>query len=343
MIDLGESEAGELVAWVAGGSRYATRVRMKRPRGGGHELESSCSCPVGWQCKHAVAVVVALLDALENEEEPGRAGPDDVRWTLAEGGQDVATAPEGSSKPRNLRAFLRSLRKDELVELVMEISAMHPEIEADLSHRRALSGDDVGRIAQQVRAEIASAAAQEAWTDGWTGEGELPDYSRVESSFRSLLDRGCCDEVIALGSELFEAGQEQVGRAHDHGETAVAIGECMAIVFRALHRSSLSDSEKILYALDLSLADEYGLADGAGGVVERKWSKGTWSAVADELARRLERASSTLTDFRSRYRRDRLSDSLVSALDSADEETRPTRSASRKPRGPAATSGWCAA
>lgn len=99
--------------------------------------------------------------------------------------------PEERSKPRSLKPFLRSLRKDELVELILEISATHPEIEADLSHRRALTGDDVGRIVQQVRAEIASAAAQEAWSDGWTGEGELPDYSKVESSFRSLLDRGC--------------------------------------------------------------------------------------------------------------------------------------------------------
>lgn len=314
--DLNVSTEGELVAWVVGGSRYATRVRWKGGGTGSSKLESSCSCPVGWQCKHAVAAVVALLDALENEEELERAGPDDVRWTLAERNPDVPTASEASSKPRSLKPFLRSLGKDELVDLVLEISELHPEIEADLAHRRVVSGDDAGRIVQQARAEIAS-AAQEAWSDGWTGEGELPDYSRVEGSFRSLLERRCYDEVVALGSELFETGQEQVGRAHDHGETAAAIGECMAIVFRALLRSSLSDSEKILYALDLSLADDYGLADGAGGVVEREWSKRAWSAVADDLARRLEPAPVTLTDFRSRYRRDRLSDCIVSALDSA--------------------------
>lgn len=74
---LNVSAEGEFVAWVVGGSRYATRVRWKAGHTGGSRLESSCSCPVGWQCKHAVAVVVALLEALENDEELERTGPDD--------------------------------------------------------------------------------------------------------------------------------------------------------------------------------------------------------------------------------------------------------------------------
>ena len=50
--DLGIAADGELVAWVLGTNRYATRVRCRPPRARGREarrLESSCSCPVGIQ------------------------------------------------------------------------------------------------------------------------------------------------------------------------------------------------------------------------------------------------------------------------------------------------------
>ena len=53
---------GDLLATVVGGDRYATTVELspgrKRPT-----LASSCSCPVGISCKHAVATVAEYLQA----------------------------------------------------------------------------------------------------------------------------------------------------------------------------------------------------------------------------------------------------------------------------------------
>ena len=114
-----------------------------------------------------------------------------------------------------------------------------PEVEADIVHRRALSGGDVAAIVRRIRTEIATVSAQEAWSNSWSGEGELPDYSRVESGLESLIDEAHHDAVVELGQELFEAGQDQVERSHDDGETGMAIADCMAIVFRAVLKSSI--------------------------------------------------------------------------------------------------------
>ena len=314
------SPEGELVAWVAGGSRYATRVRCEppAPQGPGpSRLESSCSCPVGTRCKHAVAVIVAALESLEAGEEIQPAVSDDVRWDVAAGAFGVV-ALETASEPSSLKPYLLSLKKAQLVELLLQVSAVHPEVEADIVHHRALSGGDVAAIVRRLRAEIAAVSEQEAWSNGWSGEGDLPDYSRVQSGLTSLLDGAHHDAAVELGQELFHAGQDQVGRSHDDGETGMAIADCMSIVYRAVLKSSLSDPEKILYAIDLSLADDYGLADNVERIVDRKWSRRTWSAVADTLMRRLDSGRSSVgTDFHSRYHRGRLSHWAITALDAA--------------------------
>lgn len=57
--DLRVTADGALLAWVLGGDRYATRVRMDA----GDDLSSQCACPYGESCKHAVATILAYLDA----------------------------------------------------------------------------------------------------------------------------------------------------------------------------------------------------------------------------------------------------------------------------------------
>ena len=321
--DLGISADGELVAWVVGTTRYATRVRYRPPRAHGRgagRLESACSCPVHFECKHAVATVVAALERIEDGEKLPRIATDDVRWDLAAGIPDRA-GEASSARRSDLASYLGSLEKTELVELLLETSALHPEIEADLVHRRALSGGDVAIIVKRIREEIADASAQEAWSNSWSGEVNLPDYSRVQSGLEQLLGDGQADAIVELGRELFAAGQEQIGQSHDDGETGMAIADCLAIVSRALPQSSLPDPEKILYAIDVSLADDYGLADEIARIPDRRWSKRTWSAVADTLAQRLESSGfSAGGDFHARYHRERTSNWLVSALDAAGRE-----------------------
>lgn len=54
VFDLAVTDDGSLIAWVDGTERYATKVVM-----GEDSLPVSiCTCPYGWVCKHAVAVVI---------------------------------------------------------------------------------------------------------------------------------------------------------------------------------------------------------------------------------------------------------------------------------------------
>ena len=54
--DLAIAEDGNLVAWVAGSERYATKVAMDEDG----LSDSICTCPYYIDCKHGVAAVIRL-------------------------------------------------------------------------------------------------------------------------------------------------------------------------------------------------------------------------------------------------------------------------------------------
>ena len=72
---------GSLVAWVHGRQRYATQVGFD-PSG---QLVSTCSCPYGAACKHAVALVLVGLDAKRNRRELPLLKSDDERLDVLNG------------------------------------------------------------------------------------------------------------------------------------------------------------------------------------------------------------------------------------------------------------------
>ena len=108
----------------------------------------------------------------------------------------------------------------------------------------------------------------------------------------------------------------QVEQSHDEGETAMAVGECLPVVFDAVVKSTLSGPEKILFAIDACLDDEYDVIDDSAAVVlDAKWKPADWSAVADELTRRLKKVPAGGGDsWHRNYQRDRLSDWLLDRL-----------------------------
>jgi uncharacterized Zn finger protein len=75
--DLAITPNGSLIAWVRGSELYATTVEMH-----GKKLASSCSCPYGATCKHAVAVVLECLDRLKNNQPLPQTGQDDKRLRI---------------------------------------------------------------------------------------------------------------------------------------------------------------------------------------------------------------------------------------------------------------------
>jgi uncharacterized Zn finger protein len=114
-------------------------------------------------------------------------------------------------------------------------------------------------------------------------------------------------------------GKEQIEQSDDEGETADEIAQAMPIVFKALAKCSLPDTDKLERAVDLGLRDEYGLCRGLDEFMHRKFGKKTWSDLADRLLVRLknmkpDKQEDTFFRF---YRRDNLSDEVVRALENA--------------------------
>ena len=61
---------------------------------------------------------------------------------------------------------------------------------------------DVGRLVAEARREIRNVTSETAWQDEWTGEGYIPDYSKIRHRFERLLELGHADDVVSLGREF---------------------------------------------------------------------------------------------------------------------------------------------
>ena len=133
------------------------------------------------------------------------------------------------------------------------------------------------------------------------------------------MELGHADAVVELGQEFIQRANDQVEQSHDEGETAMAAAECFPVIFDAVAKSKMTGPQKLLFAIDVCLKDDYDmLDDSAGKILDAKWKPADWSAVADELHRRLAKAGKGGGDSWERdYHRDHLSDWLLGALENA--------------------------
>lgn len=218
----------------------------------------------------------------------------------------------------SLREFLQSKSADQLIDLLMGCAERDHEFRAVLREQQALLGGKITKLVQEARREITRVTAEPAWGDSWDGEGSQPNYYAVQRRLRTLLEAGHADAVVELGRELLTRGLEQVGQADDEGETSMALADSLEIVFQAVVKSSLAPNQKLLYAIDAFLLDDYDIVHHAGMVLHSDWSPADWSLVADELRQRLAVFPTNMTKDSTRsYKRDRLSNWLIQALDDA--------------------------
>ncbi|HUL22099.1 MAG TPA: SWIM zinc finger family protein, partial [Thermodesulfobacteriota bacterium] len=328
--ELAQTETGALLAWVHGGQKYATEVDFEDG-----ELISVCTCPYGNNCKHAVAVVLEYLDHLKKNCEVPQITGQDQRVALLQGfadeedrevdddeGEEVDTIHLVSSKsgeliPPNLKGFLEGQTKEQLITLIEDLSERYPSVRKDLQDRENLSKGSAKRIVASVRKEIQELSSEPGWRNHWNNEGYVPDYSSVKNRLESLLANGHADQVVALGKELLEAGVRQVEMSDDEGETGNEISSCLDIVFQALPQSSLSRVDQMLWVIDAELMDDHELCYGSESFWENEQKASDWSAVADKLIGRLNKFKLEKGEdgFSRNYRRDRLSDWIIQALE----------------------------
>jgi uncharacterized Zn finger protein len=335
---------GKLLATVSGGDRYTTLVWLTPARSRADRLGSRCTCPVGFSgCKHAVAVVAAYLDAMAQGTSVPAADDDDPRWhrldgeSIADDDDDVdevdaddESAPIVSSASRRsspgrrtreqwddlIRAHLRDKTQQELADLIWSLTERYPELRSEFQERLVLAEGDAGRLLAEARREMRSVTEEIGWQNHWDHQGHTPDYTRLQRRLARLAEMGHCNEVAELGRDLIRRGVQQIEQSHDEGETAMAMGECLATVFDAVKRSDMPAADKIMYAIDAEMLDDYGLVEEASArILDARWTRADWSAVADRLAQQLKTMPPVKDgDFSSRYRRDEVSTWLLRAL-----------------------------
>ena len=356
--DLVVAEDGRLLATVLGGERYTVSVWLK-PAAAEHEskIESKCTCPVGFSgCKHAVAVVAEYLQALADEEVVPTADPDDPRWTRLnhiDGADDddldeweIGDYDEeeddywrAKSKPRRrgkgrsggrtraewdeaIRQHIAGKGYEELIKLVCSLVDRFPELREEFQERITLGEGNVDRLVVQARHELQELTSEHGWRNSWTGEGYTPDFERLNHRLERLAEMGHADAVVGLGRDFIQRAMRQVEESDDEGETAMAVGDCMPVIFDAVNKSSLSGTEKILFAIDACLADPFDVVSNAvDTILDAKWTKSDWSDAADVLGERLKKMPKTVNrDSLSTYERDRTSGWLLTALENSGRD-----------------------
>ncbi len=332
--DLAETSEGSIIAWVQGSENYATKVSREQGR-----LSSECTCPYGGTCKHAVSVVLEYLDRIKNNVEMPLAGEDDERLNLLEdeppvgedydddietdGGEDDELIEEAELALAGIDSALKKKSRKELQSMLAGILKDHPEI----TKERGLATASPGKkgcpaLVKAVTRAIIIVSSEPGWRNYWKHEGHTPDYSPVREGLQQLLDEACADDVVRLGEKLFERGIAQIEQSHDEGETAEEIAETMPILFKALAKCSLSDPDKLERAVDFGLRDDYDLCRGLEEFMGRRFGKKAWSSLADRLLARLHHMKQERQEdsFSRNYKRDRLSDEIIRALENADRE-----------------------
>jgi uncharacterized Zn finger protein len=215
--ELGISGKNELVAWVEGSTRYATKAGFKRGR-----LSSACTCPYGIDCKHGVAVVIEYLESLKQHKNIPVIPADDKRIVLVKQGKTVqpdesdeeldedfdddmeetaasARTKRGTKPGDPLDVFLKNKSHDELVAIIKDLSASNSDVNMELSFKTKLSSPSVKSLLKTISKEIDKAASEPGWSNHWDHAGYAPDYSRVQTGLQMLFDAGRYDEIVTIG------------------------------------------------------------------------------------------------------------------------------------------------
>ena len=215
-----------------------------------------------------------------------------------------------------IAAYLQGLTPEELLSLVRELAATSDRAREMLTLRATTRTGRAADLLRAARALLRRLTAERGWSNHWSDDGYTPDYTPLKEHLLALLAAGQADLVLDLGRELLEQSAAQIEESNDEGETCQEVATCLAVVADALDSCSLSPAERVLWALDCELADEFSVCDGAFDGVRAQTDSAAWSEVADALALRLYGGAAP-ADRPDRYRRRELTGYLLAALEQA--------------------------
>lgn len=318
--ELKRTPEGSLVARVEGTKEYFTEISLENGK-----LSSICTCPVGHDCKHGVAVVLEYLELSELGEETPLTSEKDPFVIRVRKGYTEAEAESEEPSAGALREYLEQLTKRELIEILVAFAEKDALLGRYLRDRQNLAAEEVGEIIGEVYSELGELLEETGYSAYENYEIDLPDFLNVQIGLESLLDSGYSDELLDIGKELMDR-YEKIAEYDEGGEIGTKISFCMDVVFEALSRSSLPAHEKMLYMLEIELRDNYNILN-EHAFWEGDYTSEEWELFAEALKVKLQEAEEEKNSLYSPpWQRDYAVDRLIDALGKAGlpEEIIPT-------------------
>ena len=321
--DLAITEDHHLVATVNGSEPYITHVWLE-----GGEPACECSCPYLYNCKHAVAVILAYLDSIRSKTPVPLIQPDELEarlsiYGMAEDGDDGP-----GIDPEQARALLKKFTKAQLIEWAIEIFADDASFFDTLPGTEQPAKAPPDKIIAELRQQIRKTTSDRGWRNYWNNRGYTPDYSPIKTQLEKLLRGGHTEVVLELGEELLTLGNKQVEESNDEGETATELFGCLDLVMKALTKSQRPSAEKMIWYWDKLLHGDFVLFDGLAPPIDNEvMTRTDWRQVAEEFSHRLAQCPkprNTQGWSSNRYHRERVLGYVVEALSQAGEGPRAT-------------------
>lgn len=190
---LRRSEDG-ISASVQATHRYRVRVRAE-----GGELDYDCSCPVGRDgafCKHCVAVGLAWH---ARRQGAGENADEDDQCELGDA---------------NVRAYLQSLDKDELVGLLIEQADEDERLHRRLTLRAAQATPE-GPVEAAWKSAFSEAAGIDLYVDYQGAYDHASGIEEVIESLEDFLRAGQAEKVIGLAEHGIAELEESLESVDD--------------------------------------------------------------------------------------------------------------------------------
>ena len=240
---------GGLVAEVHGSDDYYAKLRVDASG----RLEGVCTCPVGFRCKHCVALALTaakrlkagadfpeadlvsrrwkraaeelanpdgdfdcedeLDDAWEDEDAEAQS---DTRAASASAGSVGGRAADARKRTDIVADHLASLDEAGLRALADELLSACPDVRPYLKHKLEMARASTADLVRRARQAIEDATygSYDHW-DRRYGHDEVPDYSLVQEYFGLLRDAGNVRALMELGDLLKRRALDQEERSND--------------------------------------------------------------------------------------------------------------------------------
>jgi uncharacterized Zn finger protein len=270
-----------LLATVDGTRKYATLLFRKSSG----ELASLCTCPYGPRCKHAIALACACLALSTEKQDIPLASDNDSRLLdLDITSPDETAQAGGIPSPQEWEATLNTFSKKQLIDLLLQAALLAPEVAALCLGKTEPQQKNALAMVKDARKAIRKALEAPDWDDYYRG---TPDYEPVCKKLEVLRLAGFPAEVLELGFDLIEDSRGQIEMCDDEGETRDSIAQCMDIVLQALRNVNWPMHEKLLWAADAVLTDDFAVCDCFWEILRETHPPAEWNPVADALLSRV--------------------------------------------------------